>query len=153
MANKKPKVVKVTMVSDPDPNAIVSVYFEANSIEDQSTLEKQIYRLAFNPQNPYHYPPHEIMIEGEFEENPIGVHVQNPNGGATEVVQCLVLVFRKSYTGLLPYHFPFSGDQVAALIYSTTRTNPADNDPILSYEALYPAASTEDYAEFQYAEV
>lgn len=151
MANTKPKVAKVLMKADSDPYSVVQVYFKNDlSEEEKSALKNQTFRLSFSTSNNDNFPPHDIMEKGEFQDGTVEINVYNPATRNPEIVECLLLRFRIGSEGILEYDGALKNKDSVALMYSTDSTNPADNHPILFYEALFPADSNSYYVKFKF---
>ena len=133
----------------------MTIYFQKASLDasNENDLAGQTFRIAFKPigEAPFNYPPHNIMVDGKFEGSDETITVKNSEGQDVQV-ECRTFVFRNSPGNhLLPYHIPLAEGYTAGVLYSNTRSNPANTG--LSYEALYPQGEGAIFACFHYCEI
>ena len=70
MANNKPKVAQVTMISDKDPYCIVQILWY--SPDGTSEIADQYYRINLDPngETAANYPSHGVLVGGQIEDQP-----------------------------------------------------------------------------------
>ena len=176
MANNKPKVAQVTMVSDKDPYTQIIIYWvdvdddgnpTGNELdqETQELLHSQDFRITLYIENDdYNYPPDSVLIEGgQFHVQPLNLDA--PDGTLIEQVQCTAQRFWKyrkhledgSFeTGnIIIAHDDPNAIRGAAVLYSNSQhINPASEQG-QEYEAYLPINNENGgtHARFNYIEV
>jgi len=116
MANNKPKVVKVTMISKKDPFCIVQILWHCPN-GDKSQIKPEFYRIHLDADA--NYPPHGILVEGVLEDESPGYFLQT---------------FTQQYTGTgnRPLALPPNnnlGNRTAKVFFSPNRSdNPTPAD-------------------------
>ena len=147
MAKVNPKIVKVTMAADPDPYAIVHIYWEKASAEGcLEELRNQQFKLhLMGSEKDEVYPPSsgEYMINSKLFLTPQTEGVHDAEGRAKEVICYRQRFLNQSDGKKLPFTAGLNGNPLKVRV--------TGSDPSKTYEVLYPL-SDNDIARFLYRE-